>query len=190
MRKEEINQLKDEEINSLLTLLEERFHSNRNRHEGLSWDDILNRLLLNMEALSSLDKMERTGGEPDVVKYDKDTDTYIFMDCSKETPVGRRSICYDRKALDARKQNKPDNSAMDMANEIGISLLTEEEYRYLQTLGDFDLKTSSWLKTPESIRNLGGALFGDKRYDTVFIYHNGADSYYAVRGFRGLLKVK
>jgi len=186
---EEKNQVIDETY-TLLALLEERFHSNMNRHEGLSWVDLKNRLLLNKEALASLDKMEKSGGEPDVVKYDRDTDAYIFMDCSKETPVGRRSICYDRKALDARKQNKPDNSAVDMANEIGITLLTEEEYRYLQTLGDYDLKTSSWLKTPDSIRKLGGALFGDKRYDTVFIYHNGADSYYAVRGFRGVLRVK
>lgn len=189
MKKEEMNQINDDNVKTLLALLEERFNSNMSRHNGISWEDIQNKLLFNKEALFSLNKMEESGGEPDVVKYDKDTDTYIFMDCSKETPIGRRSICYDRKALDARKQNKPDNTAMDMANEMGTTILNEEEYRYLQTLGDFDLKTSSWISTPEAIRKLGGALFGDKRYNTVFIYHNGADSYYSVRGFRSLLKV-
>ena len=189
MKKEEMNQINDDNVKTLLALLEERFNSNMSRHNGISWEDIQNKLLFNKDALFSLNKMEESGGEPDVVKYDKDTDTYIFMDCSKETPIGRRSICYDRKALDARKQNKPDNTAMDMANEMGTTILNEEEYRYLQTLGDFDLKTSSWISTPEAIRKLGGALFGDKRYNTVFIYHNGADSYYSVRGFRSLLRL-
>jgi len=160
-----------------------------NRHKGLDWAKVQARLEANAEKLRSLHEMEASGGEPDVVGHDKKTGEFIFYDCSTETPKGRRSICYDREAWEARKEFKPENNAMGMASAMGIELLTEEQYRELQTLGEFDLKTSSWLKTPSEIRKLGGALFADRRYDHVFVYHNGAQSYYAVRGFRGSLRV-
>lgn len=155
----------------------------------MKWDSIEEKLKSNPKKLSALAKMEETGGEPDVIGHDKETDQYLFVDCAKETPGGRRSICYDYEAQESRKEHKPKNNAIDMANSIGIELLSEEQYRHLQTLGDFDTKTSSWIKTPEAIRTLGGALFADFRYNQVFIYHNGAQSYYAARGFRGILKV-
>jgi hypothetical protein len=173
----------------LLGALKARFEKNINRHKGLEWAKILPRLDAHTEALWPLSEMERTGGEPDVVGHDKKTGEYIFYDCSAESPKGRRSLCYDREALDSRKENKAEGSATDMAAAIGIELLTEEQYRELQTLGKFDTKTSSWVKTPSDIRKLGGALFCDRRYETVFTYHNGAESYYAARGFRGSLRV-
>ncbi|MEN3326298.1 MAG: hypothetical protein V7638_1105 [Acidobacteriota bacterium] len=173
----------------LLTTLKTRFEKNMNRHKGLDWSKVQSKLASNPEKLWSLNEMERTGGEPDVVGFDKKTGEYVFYDCSAESPKERRSICYDREALDARKENKPKNSAMDMAAAMGVELLTEEQYRELQELGNFDLKTSSWVKTPADIRKLGGALFCDRRYNQVFLYHNGADSYYAARGFRGALSV-
>ena len=160
-----------------------------NRHQGLEWEKVQTKLEANPEKLWSLNEMERTGGEPDIIGYDNTTGEYLFCDCSAESPKGRRSLCYDRAALEARKKNKPKNNALDMAAAIGIEPLTEEQYRELQKLGRFDTKTSSWLKTPAEIRKLGGAIFGDCRYDHVFIYHNGAESYYAARGFRGLLWV-
>ena len=160
-----------------------------NRHKGLSWDKVQARLQANTKKLDSLHEMEQTGGEPDVVGYDKKTGEYIFYDCSAETPKGRRSVCYDREALESRKEHKPANNAIDMAAAMGIDLLTEEQYRELQQLGTFDIKTSSWLKVPPEIRKLGGAIFGDSRYGRVFVYHNGAQSYYSSRGFRGLLRV-
>ncbi len=183
------NRLSTEQQQELLTKLKSRFEKNMDRHKELNWADVLKKLEANPSKLWSIYEMERTGGEPDVVGYDKTTDQYVFMDCSPETPKERRNICYDRKALDARKKFKPENSAMDMAASMRIEILTEEEYNNLQKLGEFDLKTSSWIKTPDAIRKLGGALYADRRYDHVFIYHNGADSYYAVRGFRGSLKV-
>ncbi|SOC41787.1 DUF4256 domain-containing protein [Ureibacillus acetophenoni] len=181
--------LSEEQREELLSTLKERFEKNMNRHEGIEWAKVKEKLDANPEKLWSLNEMEITGGEPDVVGYDQETDEYVFYDCSPETPKGRRSICYDREALEARKKHKPENSAMDMANEMGIEMLTEEEYRELQTLGEFDKKTSSWVQTTANIRKLGGAIFCDRRYDTVFTYHNGADSYYGVRGFRGSLRV-
>lgn len=173
----------------LLSALKARFEKNMSRHQGLEWAKVKAKLEANPEKLWSLNEMERTGGEPDVVGFDKKAGEYIFYDCSAESPKGRRSVCYDRVALEARKEHKPANNAMDMAAALGIELLTEEEYRELQKLGNFDLKTSSWVQTPAEIRKLGGALFCDRRYDTVFVYHNGADSYYAARGFRGSLRV-
>lgn len=178
-----------EQREKLLTVLRERFMSNMHRHEGLDWIAIRDKLEAAPAKLWSLHQMEETGGEPDVVGYDEATGEYLFVDCSAESPKGRRSVCYDREALEARKKHKPQTSAMDMANEMGIEILTEEQYRALQALEPFDLKTSSWVKTPENIRKLGGALFCDRRYDTVFVYHNGADSYYGARGFRGMLRV-
>lgn len=178
-----------EQVEELLNTLKERFEKNTNRHSDLEWAKVQAKLEANPSKLWSLNEMEATGGEPDVVGYDKDTDEYIFNDCSAESPKGRRSVCYDREALEARKKHKPENSAMDMATEMGIELLTEEQYRALQELGNFDLKTSSWVQTPAAIRKLGGAIFCDCRYDTVFTYHNGADSYYGARGFRGSLRV-
>lgn len=174
---------------SLLNTLKTRFEKNMSFHQGFAWDKIQTKLEANPEKLWSLSEMEETGGEPDVVGQDKKTGEYIFMDCSAETPKDRRSICYDRQALDARKEHKPKNSAMDMATAMGVEILTEEQYRELQKLGSFDTKTSSWIETPAAIRKLGGALFCDRRYDHVFTYHNGAESYYAVRGFRASLKV-
>ena len=173
----------------LLNTLKARFEKNMNRHKGLEWAKVEAKLEANSEKLWSLNEMERTGGEPDVVGHDKKTGEYIFFDCSAESPRGRRSFCYDREALEARKEHKPENNAIDMAASMGIELLTEEQYRELQKLGNFDSKTSSWVKTPTDIRKLGGALFCDRRYDTVFVYHNGAESYYAARGFRGSLRV-
>jgi hypothetical protein len=181
--------LSAEERSALLSTLKARFEKNVNRHKGIEWAKVQAKLEANTEKLWSLNEMEQTGGEPDVVGYDKKTDEYIFYDCSAESPKGRRSFCYDREALDARKEHKPENSAMDMATAMGIELLTEEQYRELQTLGNFDTKSSSWVKTPAAIRKLGGAVFCDRRYDHVFLYHNGADSYYAARGFRGSLRV-
>jgi hypothetical protein len=181
--------LAPEQREELLRALKARFEKNMSRHEGLEWAKVQARLEANAEKLWSLHEMERTGGEPDVVGQDPKTGESIFYDCSAESPKGRRSACYDRQALEARKENKPENNAMDMAATMGVELLTEEQYRELQKLGNFDLKTSSWVKTPAEIRKLGGALFCDRRYDHVFLYHNGADSYYAARGFRGSLKV-
>ena len=173
----------------LLKTLQARFEKNMNRHKGLDWSKILAKLKGNNEKLWSLNEMERTGGEPDVVGHDKKTGEFIFYDCSAESPKGRRSLCYDRKALDSRKENKPANSALDVAADMGIEILTEEQYRQLQQLGTFDTKTSSWIETPPAIKKLGGAIFADYRYATIFIYHNGAESYYAARAFRGSLRV-
>ena len=181
--------MEEREREELLRTLKARFEQNMNRHKGLEWAEVQAKLEADPEKLWSLGEMERTGGEPDVVGHDKETGDYIFFDCSAESPNGRRSLCYDREALESRKKNKPANNAMDVAAAMGIEILTEEEYRGLQNLGDFDLKTSSWVKTPGRIRELGGALFCDRRYDTVFVYHNGAESYYAARGFRGSLSV-
>lgn len=173
----------------LLSILEERFNQNSKYHEKIKWQDVLKKLEENPLKLNSLFLMNETGGEPDVIGYDKETKTYIYVDCAKESPKGRYNLCYDRKALDARKKFKPANSAMDLANEMGIEILDEEQYKYLQSFDAFDTKTSSWIKTPQSIRDLGGALFCDRRFNTVFVYHNGADSYYSGRGFRGILRV-
>lgn len=171
----------------LLNILKSRFEKNLNRHQNLKWDDVQKKLEANPKKLESLQKMEETGGEPDVVGFENGE--FLFYDCSPESPKERRSFCYDQEALDKRKENKPKNSATEFAKSLGIEILNEEEYRHLQTLGEFDSKTSSWLKTPEKIRKLGGAIFGDYRFGTVFIYHNGAESYYAARGFRGVLRV-
>lgn len=183
------NKLSAGDSKGLLTELKLRFEKNRARHEGIKWAEVQARLEADPAKLWSLNEMEITGGEPDVIGYDKQTGEYIFCDCSAESPKGRRSICYDHEALEARKMHKPENSAIQMAADMGVELLTEEEYRGLQQLGTFDAKTSSWLKTPAAIRKHGGAIFGDYRFGHVFIYHNGADSYYGVRGFRGILKV-
>ncbi|WP_299179854.1 DUF4256 domain-containing protein [uncultured Chryseobacterium sp.] len=180
--------LSPEQSNELLKVLQNRFEKNMNRHKGLDWNKIQSKLEANPEKIWSLNAMEETEGEPDVVDYDKKADEYIFVDCSPESPK-RRSLCYDYPAWEARKAHKPESNVIDKASEMGIELLTEEQYRQLQELGKFDQKTSSWIKTPKEIRELGGALFCDRRYNTVFTYHNGADSYYAARGFRGCLKV-
>jgi hypothetical protein len=180
--------LSSKQRDELISTLKTRFEKNKSRHKDLKWEKVTAKLDANPEKLWSLNEMERTGGEPDVVGYDKKTDEYIFYDCSAESPNGRRSLCYDRAALTARKEYKPKDSAVDVATAMGIELITEEQYRELQKLGEFDLKTSSWVKTPEEIRKLGGAIFCDRRYNTVFTYHNGAESYYAARGFRGVLK--
>jgi len=185
MKKEFSTKQREELLNTLTA----RFEKNINRHKGLEWAKVQAKLEANTEKLWSLNEMERTGGEPDVVGHDKKTGEYIFYDCSPESPKGRRSVCYDREALESRKEHKPEDNAIDMAAGIGIELLTEEQYRELQKLGNFDSKTSSWVKTPADIRKLGGALFCDRRYNTVFVYHNGAESYYAARGFRGSLGV-
>lgn len=182
-------ELSPEQGEELLKTLKTRFGKNMNRHKGIEWGKIQAKLQADTGKLRVLYDMESTGGEPDVIGFDENTGEYIFCDCSPESPKGRRSLCYDREALDARREFKPANSAVDMAAEMGIELLSEEEYRELQQLGKFDLKTSSWIKTPSDIRQLGGAIFCDRRYDTVFVYHNGAESYYAARGFRGSLKV-
>jgi hypothetical protein len=181
--------LPPEQREELLRALKARFEKNMNRHKGLEWAKVQAKLEADTEKLWSLNEMERTGGEPDVVGYDKKTGEYIFYDCSAESPTGRRSLCYDREALESRKEHKPENNANDMAAAMGIELLTEEQYRELQKLGNFDTKTSSWVKTPSAIRKLGGALFCDHRYGAVFVYHNGAESYYAARGFRGSLRI-
>lgn len=183
------NNLTSQQYDELLIVLKNRFDKNLQRHEGIEWDQVVQRINEYPEKQWSLYEMERTGGEPDVVAQDKKTGEIIFVDCSTESPKGRRSICYDREALDSRKEFKPENNVIDMALSMGIELLSEEEYKNLQKLGKFDQKTSSWLLTPTPIRNLGGALFGDFRYNTVFIYHNGASSYYAARGFRGSVRV-
>jgi len=181
--------ISDKEGAELLKVLKSRFEKHSNRHKGIDWADVQARLETNSEKLWSLREMEATGGEPDVIGQDKKTGEYLFYDCSAESPKGRRSLCYDREALDSRKEFKPENNALDMAAAMGIELLTEEQYRRLQELGKFDMKTSSWIQTPSAIRKLGGAIFADFRYDHVFIYHNGASSYYAARGFRGALRV-
>lgn len=182
-------ELSPEQREELLSALKARFEKNMQRHKGLEWAKVQAKLDAQTEKLWSLGEMERTGGEPDVVGFDKSAGEYIFYDCSAESPKGRRSICYDREALESRKANKPENNALDMAAEMGIEILTEEQYRELQKLGNFDAKTSSWLKTPPEIRSLGGAIFADFRYGNVFVYHNGAESYYGARAFRGSLRV-
>jgi len=187
MKKEKL--LSTDQKKELLHLLQLRFEKNTNRHKNIDWNDVLSKLESNPEKLWSLNEMEKTGGEPDVVGLDEKKGEYIFIDCSAESPKGRRSVCYDQEGLDSRKEYKPENNAIDMAKEMGIDLLSEEQYRELQQLGKFDTKTSSWIKTPDEIRKLGGALFADFRYNQVFVYHNGAQSYYGVRGFRGFLKV-
>jgi len=178
-----------QERDELLRTLQQRFEKNVRRHEGIAWDDVRARLDADPDALRSLREMEATGGEPDVIGRDADTGRFTFCDCSPESPAGRRSVCYDREALDARKEHKPQGSATELAAAMGIALLTEEQYRQLQRLGEFDTKTSSWIETPADVRSLGGALFCDRRYGRVFVYHNGAQSYYAARGFRGVLRV-
>ena len=182
-------ELSPKQREELLKALQARFEKNMNRHKGLEWAKVQKKLETDIEKLWSLYEMERTGGEPDVVGHDKKTGEYIFYDCSAESPKGRRSVCYDREALESRKEHKPKNNTIDMAAAMGIELLTEEQYRELQKLGNFDTKTSSWVKTPSNIRELGGALFCDRRYDSVFVYHNGAESYYAARAFRGSHRV-
>jgi len=182
-------QLTPTELDSLLELLKKRFEKNTHRHKEIGWTNVRAKLSESPEKLWSLQEMENTGGEPDVVSYDQQKDEYLFVDCSPESPKGRRSLCYDREALEARKDHPPKNSAIDVAKEMGAELLTEEQYHELQKLEEFDLKTSSWLKTPDEIRGLDGAIFADRRYGRVFIYHNGAQSYYAVRGFRCCLRV-
>jgi len=183
------NNISSTEAESLLGLLKQRFEKNMQRHKGLDWQSLEQKLRKNRKHLSTLKAMEDTGGEPDVIGYDKQNDSWLYCDCAAETPAGRRSLCYDKAALDSRKENKPSGSAIAMAEAMGITILDEATYRYLQKLGSFDLKTSSWVLTPEPIRKLGGALFCDRRYNTVFLYHNGASSYYAARGFRGMLEV-
>ncbi len=183
------NKLSPKQSEELLRRLKARFEKNMHRHKGQQWAKIQVKLETNTEKLWSLYEMERTGGEPDVVGHDRKTGKYIFYDCSAESPKGRRSLCYDRQALDERKEHKPKNSAIDMAAAMGVELLTEKQYRELQNLGNFDTKTSSWIKTPSDIRKLGGALFCDRRYNTIFVYHNGAESYYAARAFRGELRI-
>ena len=180
--------ISSKEYSELLVLLETRFHHHQHRHANITWQQVVDRLTAHPEKIMALQAMEATGGEPDVVAQHANG-SLVFMDCSVESPKQRRSICYDKAALDARKENKPADSALNMAQNMGVEILDEEQYRYLQTLGEFDLKTSSWIKTPDNIRILGGALFGDRRYNTVFFYHNGAESYYAARGFRGSLTI-
>ncbi len=182
-------ELVPKQCEELLSTLKTRFEKNKNRHKGLEWFNVQEKLEANSKKLWSLNEMENTGGEPDVIDYDKKSGEFIFCDCSAESPKERRSICYDHEALESRKEHKPKHSAIGMATDMGVELLTEEEYRNLQQLGKFDTKTSSWVKTPSKIRELGGAIFCDRRYDTIFLYHNGAESYYAARGFRGLLRV-
>ncbi len=176
-------------FDDLLSLLQERFEANMQRHKGVRWEDVHTRLTANPKKLQSLHEMEQSGGEPDVIAVDKKSGELTFCDCSAESPKDRRSLCYDRAALESRKEHKPKNSAVDLAHAMGVEIMSEEEYRMLQTLGEFDLKTSSWISTPERIRKLGGALFCDRRFDTVFVYHNGAESYYAARGFRAIVRV-
>lgn len=183
------NKLAPEQIISLLGILQKRFEKNKKRSKDILWKDVEARLKAQESKLWSLFQMEETGGEPDVLSFDSKTGEYIFFDCSAETPAGRRSYCYDKEALDARKENKPANSAMQVAQEMGIEMLDEEQYHFLQQFGPFDQKTSSWLKTPVEVRKLGGAIFGDYRYGRVFIYHNGVQSYYAARAFRGMIKI-
>ncbi|MCW9038658.1 DUF4256 domain-containing protein [Altibacter sp.] len=184
-----MKKISKEQTEILLSTLEKRFSKNPQRHQGLVWSNVQSKLASLPTALWSLHEMERTGGEPDVVDYTSETDTYVFFDCSKESPKERRSLCYDQEALESRKKFKPSGNAVDMAATMGIELLGEDQYLYLQTLGDYDTKTSSWIKTPENMRALGGALFGDRRFGRVFFYHNGAESYYAGRGFRGWISL-
>jgi hypothetical protein len=184
-----MGKLRNEQTDEVINILKQRFEKNMDRHINITWEQVFEKLSSKPEIIWSLNEMEKTGGEPDVVAYDEKSNEYIFYDCSKESPIGRRNICYDREALESRKKFKPQNNAIDMAKEMGIKILSEEEYRYLQKLGQFDLKTSSWIETPVEIRKLGGAIFADRRYNNIFIYHNGADSYYAVRGFRGSIRV-
>jgi hypothetical protein len=184
-----IKKLDPKEREELLKVLQIRFEKNMNRHKGIEWKKVQAKLELNAEKLWSLNEMEETGGEPDLVAYDPQSDEYIFYDCSEESPKGRRNVCYDRESLESRKENKPEDNALDMASNMGIELLTEDQYRELQKFGNFDTKTSSWIQTPDEIRKLGGALFVDRRYNHVFVYHNGASSYYSARGFRGSLRV-
>ncbi len=181
--------MKEKSSEQILGILKERFNKNKLRHSGIDWDLVEKKLLANPNKMLSLGKMEDSGGEPDLISYDAAAKEFTFCDCSPETPVGRRSVCYDRAALDSRKENKPSGNAVEMASSMGIEILTEGQYRELQESGEYDKKTSSWIKTPMGIRKLGGALFCDRRYDHVFVYHNGAESYYSARGFRGLLKV-
>ncbi len=188
----EVNQtmlLSPKQRENILAILKDRFHKNKSHHLGIDWAKVQAKLENNNEKLWSINEMERTGGEPDIIEMDESTGEYIFYDCSAESPLGRRSFCYDREALDSRKENKPKNNAIDAATAMGVELLTEDQYRALQKLGSFDTKTSSWIKTPSEIRKLGGALFCDRRYGNIFVYHNGAESYYAARGFRGSIKV-
>jgi hypothetical protein len=189
LSKDRTKKLSSEQYEELFRSLKARFEKNMNRHQGLQWAKVQAKMETSTGKLWSLNEMQRTGGEPDVVSYDKKTGEYIFYDCSAESPQDRRSVCYDREALESRKEHKPKNNAIDMAVAMGVELLTEEQYRELQKLGNFDTKTSSWVKTPPDIRKLGGALFFDRRYNTVFVYHNGAESYYAARAFRGSLRV-
>jgi hypothetical protein len=189
MKKTAKTKLSPEQSKKLLADLRTRFEKNMGRHKGLEWSDVQKRLEANSDTIWSLSEMERTGGEPDVIGHDKKSGEFLFADCSAETPKERRSLCFDKEALDSRKEHKPDGSAVEMAEAMGIEILSEDQYRELQKLGKFDLKTSSWVQTPDAIRKLGGALFCDRRYDNVFVYHNGASSYYAVRGFRGMLKL-
>ena len=184
-----MKKLSPEEQEELLNVLKTRFEKNMNRHEGLEWVEVQTKLGSNIKKMWSLNEMESTGGEPDVIGYDEKTDEYIFYDCAAESPIGRRNVCYDHEALETRKSHKPVNSAINMATAMGIEILTEEQYRGLQKLGEFDTKTSSWIKTPVEVRKLGGALFCDRRYNKVFVYHNSAPSYYGVRGFRGSLRI-
>ena len=183
------NPISKDKRDGLIGILKARFQDNMVRHKEIEWEDVERKITVNNRKLRALYEMEATGGEPDVMFFDNNTNEYIFIDCSAESPKGRRNVCYDREALEGRKENKPNNSAIDIANEMGIEILTEEQYRELQKSGIFDTKTSSWVKTPDNIRKLGGALFCDRRYDTVFVYHNSAESYYGARGFRGSLKV-
>ncbi|MEQ8235885.1 MAG: DUF4256 domain-containing protein [Syntrophomonadaceae bacterium] len=185
----EKRKLSPEQFEEILGILKSRFEKNKNRHKGIRWPEVQAKLETTTEKLWSLYEMQRTGGEPDVMGHDKKRDEYIFIDCSAESPQGRRNVCYDGEAMDSRKKNRPQNNAIDMAAAMGIEILSEGQYRELQNSGNFDTKTSSWVKTPDKIRKLGGALFCDRRYDTVFVYHNGAQSYYASRGFRGMLRV-
>jgi hypothetical protein len=187
--KNEKTKLSSEQRAELFGTLKIRFEKNSNRHQGFEWDQVQEKLENNAEKLWSLYEMERTGGEPDVIIHGPQSEEFVFYDCSAESPIGRRNVCYDREALESRKEHKPQTSALDMADDMGIEILTEEQYRKLQEFGNFDTKTSSWVKTPDNIRKLGGAIFCDRRYDTVFVYHNGAESYYASRGFRGLMRV-
>ena len=184
-----MHQISSSQTSELISVLKSRFEKNINRHPDLDWSNIQKKLENDPNKCWSLNEMEKTGGEPDVVDFDKKTDEFMFFDCSVESPKDRRSFCYDQAALDSRKENKPKNSVVNLASEIGVEVLTEDQYKYLQTLGEFDLKSQSWLTTPDNIRKLGGAIFADRRYDHVFIYHNGAESYYAARGFRSVLRI-
>ncbi len=187
--KDEKSELSKDQREELIRALKARFEGNMNRHKGIEWANIEAKLESDVEKLWSVSEMERTGGEPDVISYDAETGEYKICDCSTESPIGRRNLCYDRQALESRKENKPENNVIDMANSMGIALLNEDQYRELQRHGTYDMKTSSWLQTPSDIRKLGGAIFADRRYNSVFVYHNGAESYYAARGFRGLLRL-